>query len=291
MRPWMGALAVAAAMAVMPSAALADDGRSVCSSSCRTRRTMEQLSRSGSDLDHGFSTLRAAGSWPAPSSPTTRRRSWRPWAIRRSKVLQTPADVDALRAAREATIDAGDGRQGRADERRGRQEQEGRRRHGPCPARGLLGGRLRALALGRGHDDAGAVTCTTSTAARCTYTGPALVAAWYDAAGTQIGTRQAVGATSTPTSRRSAVPVPRDALPPRRRRRRRHADAGLRADRRAQRRRRRSSTSRSGSATAAPRSPQRLPCRTSTRTTSTRRRATSGCAELAARVPEHREGL
>ena len=53
----------------------------------------------------------------------------------------------------------------RRSRHRGRQEQERRRRHGPCAARGLLGGRRRTLALHRGHHDAGLGDLRSSTTA------------------------------------------------------------------------------------------------------------------------------
>ena len=108
-----------------------------------------------------------------------------------------------------------------------------------------------------------------------TYTGPQLVATWYDAAGTQIGTgnlQPYLDTDVTPVApylyhvsrfrlgdaRTIGTPMP-----------------AVHPHRGAQRRRRADRRSRSGSATA-PRSTRRASSRTSTRTTSIRRRATSG---------------
>ncbi len=69
--------------------------------------------------------------------------------------IQTPEDVDALRAERQATIDAETAAKAALKGATRREEQERRGRHGPRAARGLLGGRRRSLALHRGHDDGG----------------------------------------------------------------------------------------------------------------------------------------
>ena len=95
--------------------------------------------------------------------------------------IMTPADADALRAERNATIAAENAAKDALNGAAAKQEQERCRGHGPRPARGLLGGRRRTLALDRRHDDAGHGHRARS------YTGPQLVASWYDANGTQIG--------------------------------------------------------------------------------------------------------
>src|ERR1044072_3406003 len=54
MRPWMGAFAAAAAIAVLPASALADDGQSVYEFKLPNKATADQLIKLGYDLGDGL---------------------------------------------------------------------------------------------------------------------------------------------------------------------------------------------------------------------------------------------
>ena len=155
MRPWMGALAATAAIALLPASALADDGQSVIEFKLPNKAAADQLINQGFDLGDGLDQSHAG-----LRQGDDRRHARAEGAARGDGLPGGRHDPDAgrrRRAARRAQRDdrRRDGRQGRAEQLRGQQEQERRRRHGPRAARRLLGGRRRTLALDRGHDDAG----------------------------------------------------------------------------------------------------------------------------------------
>ena len=89
MRPWMGAIATAVAIAVMPATALADDGESVIEFKLPNKAAGDQLAKLGFDIGDGYDqsvpgqikativvtprkwTGRAAPSIPRPSRSST----------------------------------------------------------------------------------------------------------------------------------------------------------------------------------------------------------------------------
>ena len=216
------------------------------------------------------SPLRAAASWSARSSMTTRRHIFEAQGYPAVKTLQTQADVDALRAERDATIAAeADG--------------EGRARRAPqSKTKKAIAGTVRAQRADYWEDVSGryiSIEGTTTEAAdhpgRGTYSGPALHGG--------LVRRRRHAARHRPAQPRSSTPT----SPPRaylyhgsRFRVGNVGDGGmprLRADRGAQRRRRharRQEVGRQRRHRPAPAGSSR----TSTRTTSRRVRATPRCA-------------
>ena len=244
-----------------------------CSSSCRTKRPWRRWRRGARTSTTASSTPPAGASWSAPSSTTTRRPSFEAQGYRGR---QDPPDPGRRRrAARRAR---------RHDRRRGRRQVRADEL-GRLQGQERLAGTVRAQRADYWEDVFGrylSIEGTTTagrdhlhgpTAGSCTYTGPALMAAWYAADGTQLGERQPravldpdvtpaaylyhghrfrignVGDGGMPAYVRIAAP---------------NGDVAR-------------STPRSGSATAAPRAPA-ASSRTSTRTTSRRVRATPRCA-------------
>ena len=193
------------------------------------------------------------------------------------------ADVDRIRAERDATIDAEAAAKAALDGSAAKQEQErGRRapsaRSAPTTGRTPAGAGSRSRAPPRRRR----CTCTVANGRAVHLHRPALVGRGIDAHGTAARLAATCSATSTRTSARTTTcttspdfrlgnagdgaPMPafvRIAAP--------NGDVD-------------SSPSRSGSATAPPQHAAGF-CRTSTRTTSTRRRATRRCATLAAEFP------
>ena len=206
MRPWMGAFAAAAAIAILPAAALADDGSSVYEFKLPNKAAADQLIKLGlrprrrsrpvaAGLREGDDRRHARGEGAARGDGLSGRRA-------RSRRRPTST---RLRAERQATIDAEDAAKAALDGPAA-QEQARRRRHRARAARRLLGGRRRTLALDRGHH---ARRPHGHPAHSARYTGPPLVASWYDADGTQLGTGNLQRVPRHRRHARRAVPVPR----------------------------------------------------------------------------------
>ena len=223
MKPWMGAIAAAVAIAAAPSAALADDGVSVVQFKLPDKAAIETFEGLGADLDRGFrpapgggvlvsAVVDACRAGTLPGARLPRRQNPPDAGLRRRAARRARGD-DRVRGRRLQ----------RAHERRGEARQERGRGHGPRAARGLLGGRLGRLPLDRGldarrHDE------------RQQLHRPAARRRVVRRRRHATRHRQPVGA-----DRRGPVPLPRLPLPGRRPR---HADAGQHPRRGAQRRRR-----------------------------------------------------
>jgi hypothetical protein len=190
-KPWMGAVAVAAAIAVMPSVAAADDGTSVVQFKLPSKATIEQLESLGADLDHGF--LDAPGGGVLVSAVVTddEKAIYEAMGYPAVKTLQTQADVDALRADRDATIaaetaatDALSGASGS----KSKSAAAGTVRIQRADYWEDISGRFLSV---EGTTTQPSFSCTTTNGREtCTYTGPPLMAAWYAADGTQLGSGQ-----------------------------------------------------------------------------------------------------
>src|SRR3954464_6081900 len=102
----MGAVAVATVMAVLPSAALADNGDSVVQFKLPNKATMEQLEAQGADFDHGFIDAPGGGILVSAVVDDAEKALFEAKGYPAIQTLQTQADVDALRADRDATIKA-----------------------------------------------------------------------------------------------------------------------------------------------------------------------------------------
>ena len=184
MKPWMGAVAVAAVMAVMPSAAVADDGYSVVQFKLPNKATMERLEAQGADFDHGFIAAPGGGILVSAIVNDDEKALFEAQGYPAVKTLQTQADVDALRAERDATIAAEADAKAALDERGGSKTKK------------AIAGTVRAQRADYWEDVSGryiSIEGTTTEAAITppgTYSGPALQAAWFAADGTQLGTGQ-----------------------------------------------------------------------------------------------------
>jgi hypothetical protein len=190
-KPWMGAVAVAAVVAVMPSVAAADDGTSVVQFKLPSKATIEQLEAQGADLDHGF--LDAPGGGVLVSAVVTddEKARFEAMGYPAVKTLQTQADVDALRAERDATIAAETA------------AKDALSSDSASKSKRAAVGTVRAQRADYWEDVSGrflsvegtttehAITCSTTNGREtCNYTGPPLMAAWFAADGTQLGSGQ-----------------------------------------------------------------------------------------------------
>ena len=167
-------------------------------------------------------------------------------------------------------------RQGRARRRRASKSKTAAVGHGPRAARRLLGGRRRALALHRGHHDAGSVQPCPVSQPR---SAPTPARRW-SRRGTTPAARSSAPATCSAYLDTDVTPVAPylyhvPALPPGRRSDGRHADAVVHPHRGPERRRRADRRQEVGRQRR-PAVPGRASSRTSTPTTWIRRRATSG---------------
>jgi hypothetical protein len=105
-KPWFGAVAVAAVMAVLPNVAVADDGTSVVQFKLPNKAAIEQLEAQGADLDHGYLDAPGGGVLVSAVVTDAEKAQFEAMGYPAVKTLQTQADVDALRAERDATIAA-----------------------------------------------------------------------------------------------------------------------------------------------------------------------------------------
>ena len=182
----MGAVAVAAAMAVLPSAAVADNGDSVVQFKLPSKATMEQLEAHGTDFDHGFIDAPGGGILASAVVNDDEKAILEAQGYPAVKVLQTQADVDALRAERDATIAAETAAKAALTSSAADKSKK------------AIAGTVRAQRADYWEDVSGrylSIEGTTDGRPRITprdgsYTGPALQAAWFAADGTQLGSGQ-----------------------------------------------------------------------------------------------------
>src|SRR3954453_9504360 len=179
-RPWMGALAASAAMALMPAVALADDGSSVYEFKLPNKAAAEKLINLGYDLGDGLDQSQAGFVKATIVATDEEKAQLEAMGYPVTATLETPADADALRAQRQATIDAENAAKDALA--------------GASKSTKSAVGTVRAQHADYWEDDGGrwlSIEGTTTQAAATpprTYSGPTLVASWYDASGTQIGT-------------------------------------------------------------------------------------------------------
>src|SRR4051794_11337127 len=190
MRPWMGALAATAALALLPASALADDGQSVYEFKLPNKAAADQLIKLGYDLGDGLDQSQPGSVKATIVATGEEKAQLEAMGYPAVATIQTPADVAALRAERQATLDA---------------EAAARAAlHRPAAnkSRSAAPGTVRAQRADYWEDAGGrwlSVEGTTTQASvtnpcpvldnriRCSYTGPQLVAGWYDAQGQQLG--------------------------------------------------------------------------------------------------------
>src|SRR3954447_21485284 len=183
MRPWMGALAATAAIALLPASALAADGDpSVIEVKLPDKAAAQHLIDLGFDLGDGLDQSNPNFVKATVVVTPDEQAQLTAMGYPTVDTIQTPADVDALRADRQATIDA----ENAAKEALKDAGASGK-------SKSATVGTVRAQradywedAGGRWLSVEGTTTEAKVTAPR-TYSGPQLVASWYDAQGNQIG--------------------------------------------------------------------------------------------------------
>src|SRR3954471_3522003 len=181
MRPWMGALAAGAALALMPASALADDGESVYEFKLPNKAAAEKLIDLGFDLSDGLDQSQAGSVKATIVATDAEKAQLEAMGYPAVHTIQTPADVAALRAERQATIDAEGAEKSALNGSAAKKNKS------------AAVGTVRAQhadywedAGGRWLSVEGTTTQAAVTAPR-TYSGPQLVASWYDAQGNQVG--------------------------------------------------------------------------------------------------------
>jgi hypothetical protein len=187
MRPWMGALAATAAIAFLPATALAaDDGDlSVIEFKLPDKAAAQSLIDQGFDLADGLDQSQPGFVKATIVVTPDQKAQLEALGYPALDTIETPADVKALRAERQATIDAEQAAVDAANSAKAKKNTSaavGTVRAQHADYWEDAGGRWLSV---EGTTTQAAVTCA-GTPVRCTYTGPQLVATWYDAAGAEI---------------------------------------------------------------------------------------------------------
>ncbi len=190
MRPWMGALAAAAAIALVPTAsALAqqdDSNTTVFEIKLPDKAAAQNLIDQGFDLGDGLDQTDPNNIKATVVATPSEQAELAALGYPAVDTIETPADVAALRAQRDYAIDQENS--AKAALKNGSKAKAG----APGTVRAQhadywedAGGRWLSI---EGTTTQQHVTCTTTNGrTSCAYDGPQLVASWYDASGTQIG--------------------------------------------------------------------------------------------------------
>jgi hypothetical protein len=177
----MGAFAAAAAIAFLPASALADDGQSVYEFKLPNKATADQLIKLGFDLGDGLDQSQPGFVKATIVATPSEKAQLEAMGYPVVDTIQTPADVANLRAARQATLDAEAAAKAALNSSAAKQ------------TKSAAVGTVRAQRADYWEDAGGrwlSVEGTTTQAAVTpprTYSGPQLVASWYDAQNRQIG--------------------------------------------------------------------------------------------------------
>ncbi|MDA0164588.1 M14 family metallopeptidase [Solirubrobacter ginsenosidimutans] len=176
----MGAIATAVAIAVMPASALADDGESVIEFKLPNKAAGDQLANLGYDIGDGYDQS-VPGQIKATIVVTPEQKAQlEAMGYPAVDTIQTQADVDALRAARQATIDAEAAAKAALTSAAANK------------SKSAAAGTVRAQHADYWEDAGGRWlsiegTTTQASVTGTSYSGPQLVASWTDAQGQQIG--------------------------------------------------------------------------------------------------------
>src|SRR3712207_6132614 len=103
MRPIMGALVATAAIAFLPATALAEDGESVLEFKLPSKAAAEQLIKLGYDLGDGLDQSQPGQVKATIVVTPEEKAQLEAMGYPAVATIQTPADVEALRAERQAT--------------------------------------------------------------------------------------------------------------------------------------------------------------------------------------------
>src|SRR3954454_4953703 len=107
MRPWMGALAAAAALAFVPASALAaDDGPTVYEFKLPDKAAADNLINLGYDLGDGLDQSHAGYVKATIGATDGEKGQLEAMGYPVTATLETPPDAEPLRAQRQASVDA-----------------------------------------------------------------------------------------------------------------------------------------------------------------------------------------
>ena len=180
MRPWMGALAAAVAIAVVPASALADDGESVVEFKLPNKAAGDKLAELGFDIGDGYDQS-VPGQIKATIVVTPQQQAQlEAMGYPAVDTIMNPGDADALRAARNATL---------ASEAAAKAALNSAAAN---KSKSAAAGTVRAQHADYWEDAGGRWlsiegTTTQASVTGTSYSGPQLVASWYTAQGAQIG--------------------------------------------------------------------------------------------------------
>ncbi len=180
MRPWMGAMAAAAAIAVLPASAFADDS-SVYEFKLPNKATVDQLINLGFDVGDGVDQSQPGFVKATIVATSSEKAQLEAMGYPAVATIETPADVTALRAERQATIDAEGAAKAALNGSAAKQNKS------------AAVGTVRAQHADYWEDAGGRWlsiegTTTQASVTGTAYSGPQLVASWYAADNSRIGT-------------------------------------------------------------------------------------------------------
>ena len=178
MRSWMGAIAAAAAIAVLPSAAHADDGSSLVQFKLPDKATVDQIAAQGADLDHGVIPVEGGVLVSVQVTPQE-QAALEAQGYPAVAVISDAGNADRLRAQRNATLEAEAAAKAALE-------------RSPAKGKNAAASTVRAQRADYFENYAGryiSIEATTSQAAIANnrYSGPQLTAAWLDASGAELG--------------------------------------------------------------------------------------------------------
>jgi len=180
LKPWMGAIAAAVAIAATPGAAYATDEASLVQFKLPDKAAVEQFEALGADLDGGPAPAPGGGVLVSAVVTPEDQARFEALGYPAVRTLQTPAYIEALRAQREATIAAEAAASNALTSADAKQ------------AKRAAAGTVRAQRADFWEDVSGAYLSIEGTTREAsmngnTYAGPPLAAAWFDESGTQLG--------------------------------------------------------------------------------------------------------
>ena len=191
MRPWKGAAALAAAaLLVLPATALAgEDDPALIQFKLPSKAAVEDFEALGANMDHALETTADGGVLVSAWVTDSELALYRARGYQDVGVIHDKYNIDRIRAERERSL---------ADEKAAHRALRTNKagKAGPSAAAGTVhaqrgdyyennNGRYVSI---EGYTTEAEITCQNPQAGtQCSYTGPQLVASWYDAAGHQLG--------------------------------------------------------------------------------------------------------
>src|SRR4051794_7970916 len=193
MRPWVGAVAVVAAMLTAPGTALAgEDDPALVQFELPSKAAIPAFEALGADMDHALGTARDGGVLVSAWVTDAEQARYAALGYRAVATVHDKFNIDRIRAERNRTLAAEaaarDALKTNAAGVKGASARPGIVRAQRADYFENNVGRFISIEAQVLATQSQLITCTNPTAGTgCSYTGPALAADVYDAAGTRVG--------------------------------------------------------------------------------------------------------